>query len=339
MAESYSVLDELGYANSDSQFARTLRRFDIDRRSDFNSPMRKGMGYVFITRPWLNLSYNNMASYRRLMNLYDDNLNSIASWARLTLDPRQGLSRTNRDTTLLDVYNPWIPLLTNTMATCSGWPDKSLDFKTSDPGRLKEVSTIVTGTSRQYESFPLNMEFRNLIGSPLGLMFSGWLDYMGEAHSEDVVPYEDALVKNYKDYDVGIWRIVLDSTSRRVTDIAWTIGFPVVDANGADLNFDRSKPFQEDNQDYNVTFQCDTLYHNDPILPSLFNTVSGALDPNFAASSDPSYLGGVDRSYYVKITTMAERNLFMDLRPWINTETMELEYYVRKSEYNRVYGV
>ena len=335
----YEILNTLGYANSDSMFAKALRGFDTDRNSDFIPPLRESMGYVFITRPWMNTSYNNLASYRRLMNMYaEPSENTIGNYIRMTLDPPRSTRPAYKDISLLDVFNPWIVLLTNQMQTCTGWPDRTMDYKVSEPGRLKETTSIIVGTGRQYESFTLNMEFRNIFGNVIGALFGSWLDMMGEAHSEEVTPYEEAIDQNFKDYDVGIWRIVLDEKNKFVTHLAYTVGYPTVDSNGANLNYTKEDAFQKENETYSIAFQCDGLLYQDPILPEVFNTVSGALDATFSQSTDPKYLGGVDRDYYVKVTTPAERRIFVDKRPWINTETRELEFYVPKSDYIAKFG-
>lgn len=339
MAGQFDALDNVGYSNSDSMFAKTLRGLDTDRNSDFIPPLRESMGYVFITRPWFNMSYNNMASYRRLMNAYGSGSeNTIGNYLRLLMDPRRSILPINKDIGILDVYSPWMTVLTNQMQTCNGWPDRTMDFKVSEPGRLKETTSVATGTGRQYGSFTLNMEFRSMFGNIIGSIFGLWLDYMGEAHSEEVTPYADAIDQNYKDYDVGIWRIVLDERAKTVTHLAYTVGYPTVDSNGANLNYTKEDAFQTENDTYSVAFQCDGLMYNDPLLPEIFNAVNGALDATFTASTDSAYLGGVDRSYWTKLETQAERKLMVDKRPWINTETRELEFYARKSDYVKTFG-
>ena len=338
MSDQYKLMGEIGYGDSDKLFAKKLRGFSTDKSSQYLPPMRVGMGYVFITRPWMNLSYNNMATYRKFMRLYSpQELNSLGNFVRLTLDPILAASSAYRDTPLLDRESPWIMLLTNAMIECNGWPDRTLDIKTSDPGRLKETYTIATGTGRQYESFPLNMTFENP-ALVMGLLFGAWLDYMGEVHSEEVMPHATALLDNYKDYDVGIWRIVTDETGKCVTSIAFTIGFPNVDANGAMLNYNKREHFNSDVGEYNISFQCDGLMQDDPILPEMFNAVNGKLDTTYIPSADPAYAGGASRTYWTKLESPNHRKAFMDVRLWINTKTNELEFYVRNADYKAVYG-
>ena len=96
------------------------------------TPKNRDMyGYVFFTRPQLKLTDENIKNYRPFYNLLTNKKSSIQNYIRNILDPRL------KDCPIVDEKLAFIPILTNTVKTVSGWPDKVSPTFTSKEGVRK----------------------------------------------------------------------------------------------------------------------------------------------------------------------------------------------------------
>ena len=87
-------------------------------------------GYTFFTKPSLNLSYDNLAAVPKLDYLSSRDANSMAVAIKTMLTSNSISYYYNPSevrSNIIDDRLNIIPLLTNTIQSCSGWPDFVLD--------------------------------------------------------------------------------------------------------------------------------------------------------------------------------------------------------------------
>lgn len=241
-------------------------------------------GIIFFTRPRLNLSYDNLAMIRTLTPLLTSEENSYQRAIRAYLDPEAYFDTqyvNQVKTRLVDRYNPFIPLLTNTISTLSGWPDPTLGMYTSNEGIMKEQWSMVDDTIRINNTFDLQASFRNIMGDPITLLFRTWMTYASNVYLGTIMPYPDSIVENEIDYHTRIYQIDLDPSKRFVQKIT-TCGaaFPWANNRGTMANFNIDEVFKSDGKQITVPFRCMGAEYDDPISIREFNTIVMLFNPN-----------------------------------------------------------
>jgi len=276
-------------------------------------------GLVFFTRPTMNLSYDNLALDRRLSPLMTNDPQTYPFMIRSLLDP---YAARDRESPFVDANNVFMPILSNTLISMSGWPDVVGDTYTASEGAQKESWAMFDGSSHNREAWDANMTFRNIQGDPITLLMLTWIIYGTGVYQGDLLPYTRMLFENRIDYYTGIYRLVLSSDGRFVTKIARTIGFPYAISLGAAFNYQADQFLNGDNDTISVPFKCIGAEYQDPILVHEFNHVMNMTNPDMRANR------------CIKLSK-AERPLFRRLAyPKINVETLELEWYVPEGLYD-----
>lgn len=284
-------------------------------------------GATFFTRPCLNLSYNNLRRDRRLVALMNRNPMSYQRIIRHYLDPRG--QRRNETSPAVDSENIFIPLLSNTMISMSGWPDIEVENYTSKPGVLHEQWSMYDGTFEIFRNFPMSVNFRNVRGDPIGLLFYVWELYGALVMRGTLEPYQDMLMNNRKDYETRIYRVILDQTRQYVQKIACIgAGRPTTLPIGASFDYNEETPFNRSMDQISINFSCDGAMYNDPITMDAFNKAVMILQPFLSTAKS--------RAETFRKLTLQERIMF-NYRgyPLINLDTYEYEIYVRKDYYER----
>lgn len=289
-------------------------------------------GLTFFTRPQLNLSDENIRVIRKLAPLLSKREDSTQRIIRCLLDPKGNKSGAFTSP-WVDPELPFIPLLTNNLISLPGWPDLAMSYSTSHEGVRKEQFNVVDGTEEIYRSVDLTANFRNLQGDMITPMFEYWLTYMRAVYLGEIIPYPEFILNNEKDYETRIYRLVLDSTKRYVLRIAATgAGFPVSAPIGAAFNYEADTgngPINDGLQQVSVHFANSGIMYNDDILVYEFNLAS---EQYF----NPALAEGKRDATFIKIP-FDELPVF-NFRgyPRINLATYELEWYVRRSDYNQI---
>ncbi len=233
-------------------------------------------GFTFFVRPQLNLSSDNIKNKRIFYSLLTDDRYSFYRYVRCILDPRGQLAlyanSENLSTPLVDNNNPFIPIASNSVLTVSGWPDTVLPTFTSRPGLHRQQHSQADGITEIYESFDLNISFRNIMGDPLLYMIYMWLHYMSNVFRGDLNPYLDFIAEREIDYNTRIYRVVLDQTKKYVTHVAATgASFPINVPNGQFYDFSKDKPYNQQNNEFTVRFKSIGAMYDDHILIKEFN--------------------------------------------------------------------
>lgn len=281
-------------------------------------------GLTFFTRPRLNLSYDNAAMSRLMLPILTENKMTIQRFVRTTLDPVNALK--GIDTPLVDNSSAFIPLLTNNLLSLSGWPDMTVDTYTAREGIYKESFSLVDGVSRNFSTFDLTANFRNLSGDPITLLFMVWIHYAACVYEGLMVPWPDSIIENEVDYNTRIYRLVLDPSKTYVQKIAACgAAFPLATPLGAAFNFSSDEPFNRDNDQVSIPFRCMGVDYQDPVLVQEFNLTTVLFNRNMA--------DGKRENFYTKLKHH-ERNFFnYKGYPRINPEDYELEWWISNEEY------
>lgn len=242
-------------------------------------------GYVFFTRPQLNMQRDNIANLRDFYNLLSDDPLSQERVVRGLLDPRLAAGYKYLDTIapvitspLVDNENCFIPQLTNNCMTLTGWPEQVMTFQRSKEDVYRGTHTQPNGIARINQSFTLSGTFRNTVGDPLMKLIHYWIHYMSAVTTTGQLrPYPDFEAMDIMDWNTRIYRIVLDAQRERVTKIYATgAATPSSNAISASADYNRDAPISDVNKDITISFECDGMIVLDPILYYTFNSVVSA---------------------------------------------------------------
>ena len=320
-------------------------------------PRNKDMyGYTFFTRPQLNLHEYNINNYRGFYNLLTDNALSYQRYVRMILDPRLGANGAIT-CPFVDNQNAFIPILTNTITSLSGWPDLTVPTYTSDAGLYGQEISFVDGVTNHYESFDLDVSFRNIRGNPLIYLFYIWIKYESLVFEGILNPYSDMIVENEIDYNTRIYRLVMDNTKRYVRFIACTgASFPINVPSGSLFDYNIDTPYNDQNKEINIRFRCLGFRAFEDIIKLEFNETVGIFNPamkslvehdldintpdSAKARDNDNLIYHAPGSSYVKIpyalsmivNESLDDNKFYNLNyrayPYINLMTSELEWWI-----------
>jgi len=265
------ILENLPTGSIQRAIGNTL--YGVNFRQTGNPvPRAKDMyGFTFFTRPQLNLTQLNVSNYRGFYNLITDNELSYQAFTRLTLDPR--LQHAGRlICPFVDKNNAFISILTNNVQSVSGWPDLTVPTYTSEAGLFGQEHSIVDGVTNHFESYDLDVTFKNTKGNPLLYFFYIWIKYQTLVFEGILNPYIDMITENEIDYNTRIYRVVLDQQKRFVTYIGATgASFPINVPTGSLFDFNVDTPFNTRNTEINIRFRSMGFIAFEDILKLEFN--------------------------------------------------------------------
>lgn len=299
-------------------------------------------GFTFFTRPQLNLRSVNIRNVRKFYDLLTQRDASIQRFVRCTLDPRleYGTNSSKDDqnpvtSPLVDNKQAFIPLLTNSVKSISGWPELELPTFTSKEGVYKEQYIQADGINEIYNTFNLSVSFNNTKGDPIIYLFYIWTKYISYVFEGKLVPYPDFIIGNLLDYCTRIYRIVLDRTKKYVTKVlSCGIAFPVRVPLGQSFDYRDNQPYNDQNKEVTIEFKCVGCEYYDPIIPLEFNRTVEIFNPSmkcgFDGSGDPKDAG------MVKVPFTIKHMFNFKGYPRINLDTNELEWYVDKNTWERI---
>lgn len=290
-------------------------------------------GLTFFVRPQLNMQAENIRNLRKFSPMMTDNPLTMQRFVRACLDPRllTGYSFGRHKIPALkcpmvDNSNAFISILTNNLNTISGWPDIAVPTHTSKPGLYNEAYSLVDGITDNREVFTLDASFRNTKGDPILYMFYVWNHYMSNVFEGKLVPYPDFIAENEVDYNTRIYRLVLDQQKDKVTKIAATgASFPISDPTGSFFDFNTDKPYNDQNKDITVRFQCMGVDYLDDILIKEFNDTVEIFNPSMKTQA---------RGQSMTKVSKASAGLFNNRGyPRINPTNNDLEWWVPNALY------
>ena len=259
-------------------------------------------GFTFFTRPQLNLSTINIRNIRSFYSLLDKKRLSANRFVRVTLDPRLPYKLYIRgkedflygdeiiDTPLVDKYNAFIPILSNTLKNISGWPDMVVPTFTSGAGIRKEQISMIDGSYEILDSFDLSATFKNFQNEPLTLLFNTWVKYASLCFEGMMYPYIDTILENEFDYNTRIYRFVMDKSGTIIKKWSATgASFPYTFPSGKFYDFADDKPYSSQTGEININFKCMGAIYNEDILLKEFNQTSAIFNPYVRAFLNKEY--------------------------------------------------
>lgn len=308
-------------------------------------PKNREQTYLtFFTRPNMNLSRQNMQVSRRLddkarSNVTSSNMALIAALdplneivandvnhIRLGSDLKQGIPFDNKQA--------FIPILSNSLISISGFPDNTVDVYTSPEGLRREQFSMVDSCYSINNSYSLSATFRNLDGDPITSLFSIWLEYMSGVYLGDMLPRAESIIENEIDYQTAIYRLNVDPSMRYVTKIGVARAcFPMNDNLGAAMNAEMSNPMITDNDQINIQFSCIGAEYNDPILIEEFNRLVATFNPDMEPQGDvPDFIPVSPELMCLQPSEIQFFNYYA--YPHISVRTREITWYVYTDTYN-----
>lgn len=294
-------------------------------------------GICFMTRPRCCLTYDNLGQDRKMSQLGTNEPMTLQRAVRCYLD-HVGETHRGITTPLVDPRLPFMPLLTNTLISLSGWPDPVLDYWTSPAGIWRESTALVDGLYKQLGVFNLQANFTNVPGDPISLLIDSWCTYASNIYNNIMTPYPDQVVDNEVDYQTRIYMFVLDPGRRYIQKWANTgAAFPTSTPMGAAFNFDATRPYNFNNQQISVPFTCIGAEYNDPIVLKEFNDLVGDwYSPmnNINVNMTTGELSGP--STLKQLTTDEVKKYNYMALPYINLATNELTWWLTPSEYESI---
>lgn len=323
---------ELGHGNLWSAVTDTF--YGINHRGTgspvpFNADQH---GLTFFTKPRLNLSYDNARVDSVFLPYMVEDRKSPYRAIRCYLDSDAALGREVDGTTgdaiesdLVDPHNPFIAILTNNLVSISGWPDLTVDTYTSKEGIQREAWSMYDGMAKNYTVWPATANFRNIVADPISLMFQVWATYGSHVKLGTMVPYPDSIIEREKDYETKIYRLVLDPTRRYVRKYAATIAFPTAAPLGAAFNYSIDTPYNRENDQISIPFQCQGFEAMDPILIDEFNMTVVEFNGRMADN--------VRERFHTKLSGVSLDICNRRGYPRIDPVTLELEWWVPNDEY------
>lgn len=304
----------------------------IPHNDDFN-------GLTLFTRPRMNLSYNNLSGNRLLTPLLTSDKATYQCYIKNLLDPVTATAKPTETSPFFDQKQAFIPLLTNTLLTFSGWPDTGVGTYTSAQGVYREEWSMVDDVSRVYNSWDGTATFRNIQGDPVSALFSSWLHYMSGVYEGVMLPHEDSLWEQEKDYETGIFRLVMSADWEYVHKIAKTIAFPTSVPTGSAFNYDYERPRVSDGDQISINFRCQGAEYNDPILFEEFNWVVAEFNPLMKklVNSNQGYQDPTKR--LLRISQEDRKFLNYYGYPHIDPDTGRMSWFIESSVYKIIAGL
>lgn len=313
-----SISENLGLGSVSSPISDSL--YGLNNTGEpAQIPMNKEQyGLLFFTKPRLNLSIDNIKHSRIMYELSTGRKDSFRNYIRCNLDPRVAYDDELR-TSLVDVNQAFIPILTNMIISCTGWPDLAPEMFTTAEGLKKESMSWVDGVSKDYTTYDIQASFRNVTGDPVTDIFFYWVHYMSLTMESVLEPYGNFLIQNELDHNTAIYRLVLDENRTFVRRISRTIATPTSSPIGAANNFERETPYNQSNDQIAITFRAHGMETQDPILIHEFNRSTWLTNPSLQTGKE---------SLFFKVPRKALRLFKNRCYPQINPMTRELEWWV-----------
>ena len=210
-------------------------------------------------------------------------------------------------------------------------PDIDVPTFTSQPGAYQEAYSLVDGLTRNYSTYDITANFRNITGDPITGLFLVWCHYMSQVFQGNLIPHYDSLIENEVDYQTRIYRLVLDPSRRFIQKIgACGASFPLNVPIGNAFNFESDTPINRANDQITIRFRCAGAMYNDPILIAEFNQTVINRNSNMA--------NGFREKYFKQITpelTLIFNHLGY---PYIDPDTWELQWWVTNEDYVSILG-
>lgn len=312
--------------------SRNIRGINHRQIAQALMPNLDHYGLTFFTRPDLNLATPNIRQSRMLTDLLTENQKSIPRAVRCLLDPSLQLRpRGAIECPLVDANLPFIPILTNSLISCSGWPDLDIPLWSSTEGYQREQYSQVQGGMLFNGTTDISCTFNNIDGDLIGYMFFVWLFYMAEIFlvNDGLSPKLANVISATKDYETRIYRLRMDRNNKFVTRImAANACIPYTLSTGQDADFDSKAGIHHIAQS-NFSFKAQGIIYNDPILIYEFNEIVETFNTGMRDENREKYMVQIPYQILDMVNTYGY--------PRVHPETMELQWFLSVEDLVNVY--
>ncbi|MDQ6990599.1 MAG: hypothetical protein Q9M11_02555 [Mariprofundaceae bacterium] len=286
-------------------------------------------GFVFFTRPMLNLTKANLIRKREMHYLLTTRETSVQRYVRCTLDPSLAtFASPVVKSPLVDNKMAFIPLFSNTILKLSGWPDVVAPTYKSKQGLRKEQWALIDGTAEVNESFDMDATFKNTADEPLPMMIDAWVNYATYVFDGQLRPHYGMEVRNEIDYTTRIYRFVMDKDERYIKKVACTVAsFPINSQTGKFFDYDRTQQYMSQSKEINVRFTSMGAVYNDDIILKWFNLAAGYANSALREIVVGNFVSPA-KNHYEKIPRELLAKFKFAGYPLVNTLTYELEWWI-----------
>ena len=288
------------------------------------------IGLAFVSRPLCNLSDDNCARHPQLADLYKPAKNSPQQYIKCLLDKREG-DRNSCD--ILDNKMGWMVILTNLLKQSDGFGDVDLEVSTIDGGFRGEVHQQIAGLLDENGAFSIRQTYYNVKGGLIPDIFNKWMRYEVEVTLGDcgVEPYPEADYQNYIDHDCRIYHLIMNKNMRNISHMFMTLqsmptSFPV--GAMATINNDTSNRRGEGQEEITINFSSVGMRYDSWEIAEGFNGTTVYFNEDMKPTNR--------LQKYVKLKPSEYLTMQYNAYPWINIETMELEWWADRQVYARV---
>lgn len=290
-------------------------------------------GFTFWTRPKLNLSDANLRAWPQFYDIIaDQEQMSLLSVARSLLDPvgcwNPDINGVKKVSPLIDNFSPFIPWLSNSLISMSGWSETLAGTFTSTEGNHHEAYTMIDDTIKNYRVWSANSSHRNMPGNFIGMLLYIWVATACLQYEGDMVPYPDSIRARRRNYLSRIYRFSTDDRMRYVEEWWSTIVYPYMAPTAVNANFSVDNPFNIENQQVSVGWQCSGLETYDPRILVDFNRISIYFNPYLHPAVRDKYMVKVDEADWPRFNYKCYL--------LINVDTKEIERYVSRQIYQQI---
>lgn len=321
-----------GFSAPNQRYSDALYGINAIGRNPPLSANTENHGLTFFTRPDMNMAYDNLVIDRMLANLLSEDPQSLPRAFRGLLDKR--LVDGGLDCPVIDNRNAFVPILTNTLMSISGFPDIAMQSQTSPPGVYREEYSFNDDVPYQYGTYDLQATFRNIEGDPITYLFLMWAWYMGLVYEGRIMPHPENVLFNRIDYQTRIYRLVLDRSRTKVLRVASAcVCYPTGVPTGNIFNFEGDgpeTPFPDASQNITMNFRAMGMRMYDNLNIADFNTVVAWFNPS---------MHDTRRNQSMRKLTPFELAFFnYSAYPRINPIDNHLEWWVTGEQYERDAG-
>lgn len=287
----------------------------------------KTKGRIFLTRPMFNMSSNNLQHNDTLRSLLSKDTNNIQTYIRQLLDPRLiYLERGMKEVDFLDNRLSFIAPFSNLVSSLTGFPDRTMPVTTSKPGPIGQTRTTPDGYFGHAGTVELDIEVDSINGSLFERIMSIWGTMISCQNLKEASPYMEDEVAGRTNWGGRLYSLELDATGTIVLGIAAvTDVYPLVDNIGKKYNFKRGESKERNTKSNYRLIGTGGVDYEEPRLIFEFNEHSAMLNMELSAK-----IAGLPHNL-VKIPTSLKDKLGDTGYPYINDETMELEWWIDRT--------
>lgn len=274
----FAAVDELNriymhgpYGKMDSVYADAFRGLNHRKAPTALPKNREQTPLIFMTRPRLNLSDDNLRADRKFNSLAIGGRESLARAVRCLLDYRL-MARDKITSPFVDNRQAFIPIFMETATSVSGWQDIAAQTYTAPDGKMQESYGWVDGPVDIYRAFDIDLSFRNVEGNPAIFILAMWMYYQAYVFSGVLVPYPEYIMARRRDFDSRIFSVVLKSDGITVSQVLCCgAAHPVSVSSAGAHNFEFGKTLNDANDIVTARFRAYGQMHFDDIVIDQFN--------------------------------------------------------------------